>query len=293
MKLVDDIRRMVTFSYLNLAEDLYPSLMNNTAGMDLILCRNVLMYFAPEQAQRTIQRLCGCLVEGGWLLVSPCEASHRLFSEFATVSLPGAILFRKGAQRSIPVEWPPLVEIEHCVAAATLVKQSGGSIWVYSEPGHGTTFMIYLPRVEGVPEAAEAVSACTPPVGGSETILLAEDEDAVRALLRETLTKVGYDVLLAARPSQAVRLCEQHKGEIELLLTDVVMPEMSGRDLAEHIQGLHPRVKVLYMSGYTDNAVVHHGMLDSGMAFLQKPFTPEGLLRRIREVLGTPTPQGI
>jgi len=124
LKLIDDIRRMVTFSYLNLAEDLYPSLMNNTAGMDLILCRNVLMYFAPEQARRTIQRLCGCLVEGGWLLVSPCEASHTLFSEFAAVSLPGAILFRKGAQRSIPLEGPPVVEIEHCVAAATLADDS-------------------------------------------------------------------------------------------------------------------------------------------------------------------------
>ena len=166
-----------------------------------------------------------------------------------------------------------------------IVKQSGGYIWVYSEPGRGATFKVYLPRVEHV---GEPVAAPQPParaLGGSETILLAEDEAAVRNLARRVLEKHGYRLLLAATGRDGVRLAEQHGSPIDLLVTDVVMPEMGGRELAQRLTTRQPTLKVLYLSGYTDDAIVHHGVLDAGVAFLQKPFKPDELVRKIREVL--------
>jgi PAS domain S-box-containing protein len=167
-----------------------------------------------------------------------------------------------------------------------IIKQSGGNIWVYSEPARGTTFKIYLPRVD------QAVELITPgELGveelsqGSETILLVEDEEAVRSLAREVLECRGYHVLEAKGAIEALQVGEQHKERIHLLLTDVVMPQMSGRELAEHLAPLRPETKVLYMSGYADNAVVHHGLLDPGTALLQKPFTADALARKLREVL--------
>ncbi len=166
-----------------------------------------------------------------------------------------------------------------------IVKQSGGNIWVYSEPGQGTTFKIYLPRVEESIKPAEPVASLPARSGASETILLVEDDEAVRTLLRETLKKGGYRLLEAARPKEALYLCGKNAGAIRLLLTDVILPEMNGRELADQIMRLSPGIEVLFMSGYTDNAIVRHGMLDPEVAFLQKPFTPDGLLRKIREVL--------
>ena len=164
------------------------------------------------------------------------------------------------------------------------VKQSGGYIWVYSEPGRGTTFKIYLPRVEEVDEPVLASEARGRPVTGTETILLVEDEEAVRALATKILQDLGYKVLESTIPEDALQIGERYKEPIDLLLTDVVLPRMSGRKVAEHLAFLRPGMKVLYMSGYTDT-IVHHGVLEAGIAFLQKPFTPSSLARKVREVL--------
>ena len=166
-----------------------------------------------------------------------------------------------------------------------IVKQSGGYIWVYSEPGRGATFKVYLPRVEPAGEPIAVPQAPARALGGTETILLAEDEAAVRNLARRVLEKHGYKLLLAATGRDGVRLAEQHGSPIDLLVTDVVMPEMGGRELAQRLTTRQPSLKVLFLSGYTDDAIVHHGVLDAGVAFLQKPFKPDELVRKIREVL--------
>ncbi len=165
-----------------------------------------------------------------------------------------------------------------------IVKQSGGFVWIYSEPGHGTAFKIYYPRTE---EAHQVIAKPAPlsVVDGTETIVLAEDEVQVRRALRRILERHGYQVLEALDAAHALRLCEEHPGHIDLLLTDVVMPNMSGSELAEGALVLRPQLKTLFMSGYTATAIVDHGMLGAGEAYLTKPFTREELLQRLREVL--------
>jgi PAS domain S-box-containing protein len=166
-----------------------------------------------------------------------------------------------------------------------ITKQSGGDIWVYSEPGLGTTFNIYLPRVdESLDDLRITVTKEEIPRGG-ETILLVEDEADVRGLAARILERQGYTVLEASCGKDALALCMERNEPIHMILTDVVMPGMSGRQLADQLILLHPKTKVLYMSGYTDNAVIHHGILEDKVDYLQKPFTIDGLTRKVREVL--------
>ena len=166
-----------------------------------------------------------------------------------------------------------------------IAQQSGGSVWVYSEPGAGTTFKVYFPRVEADLEIARPPAPVPATRRGSETILLVEDQEQVRAVAAGILERNGYRVIVAQNAGDALLLAEKHQGGIHLLLTDVVMPQISGVELARRIGLLRPELKVLFMSGYTDDSIVRHGVLDSKMAFLQKPFTPESLTRKLREVL--------
>jgi PAS domain S-box-containing protein len=164
-----------------------------------------------------------------------------------------------------------------------IVQQSGGFIWVYSEPGRGTTFKIYLPEVDA-PADVEGVAATELP-RGTETVLLVEDAAAVRAVARQVLERQGYTVLEAPHGDAALALAAAHDGPIHLLLTDVVMPGLSGRQVADQLKLLRPETRVLYASGYTDDAVVRHGVLEAGIAYLQKPFTTGSLARKVRETL--------
>ncbi len=166
-----------------------------------------------------------------------------------------------------------------------IVKQSGGYVWVYSEPGQGTTFKVYLPRAQALAAAPDRSAAGGRPRRGSETILLVEDERGVRELAREHLELNGYTVLQAEDGEAALEVASKHSGKIHLLLTDVVMPGMSGRDLAERMEKLRPGIKILYMSGYTDQAIIHHGILAADTVLLQKPFTLHALAGKLREAL--------
>jgi CheY-like chemotaxis protein len=169
-----------------------------------------------------------------------------------------------------------------------IVKQSGGHIAAYSEAGRGATFKVYLPRVETALEAGERVPAAMPPALGSETVLLVEDEPDVRELAEEVLKTWGYTVLKTGDPAEALRLAERYDGPIHLLMTDMTMPGMDGRELADRLLADRPAMKRLFMSGYTDAAIIHRDGLEPGAPFLQKPFTPDALVRRVRDVLDQP-----
>jgi len=165
------------------------------------------------------------------------------------------------------------------------VKQSGGYVIVQSELGRGTSFHIYLPQVVGTAEKhAAPVAAAT--AGGTETVLLVEDEESVRHLVRDTLAAKGYKVVEAENGEAGLAAAARHMGKIDLVITDVVMPGMGGREMVEHISMTRPQAKVLYLSGYTEDAILSEGSIQSGTAFLQKPFTLQNLSRKVREVLG-------
>lgn len=195
------------------------------------------------------------------------ETMNHIFEPFFTTKEPG-----KGTGLGLAMVYG-------------IVKQSGGNIWVYSEPGQGTTFKIYLPVVAYDGALPLPANQSAPGPRGTETILLVEDEDALRQLLFDILTDEGYTILQAGSGTEAMKICTDHPESIHLLVTDVVMPGMGGRQLVENLAASRPEMKILYMSGYTDNAIVHHGVLDAGTAFLQKPFTPVSVLRKVREIL--------
>jgi signal transduction histidine kinase len=171
-----------------------------------------------------------------------------------------------------------------------IVKQSGGSIAVYSEVGRGTVFKVYLPRAFEPTEERTAAVVDSASLVGTGTILLAEDDEAVRSVAVLALSRAGFHVLAADGGPMAIDLAGRHAGAIHLLVTDVVMREMSGLELAEELRRRRPGIPTLFVSGYTENTIVHHGVLDPDVAFLPKPFTPTALIRKVREILGTPGP---
>ncbi|PWU12272.1 MAG: hybrid sensor histidine kinase/response regulator [Terriglobia bacterium] len=195
------------------------------------------------------------------------ETKSHLFEPFFTTKNPG-----RGTGLGL-------------ATAYGIIRQSGGAIGIYSELGVGTTARIYLPQASSDAATQQAAALPEAELGGFETILLVEDEARVRKLILDVLTARGYKVLEATRGEEALRLCELYKNDIPLSVVDVVMPEMSGPDLMRKISPLHPEMRVLYISGYTDEAIIHHGILRSGAAFLQKPFMPDALVRKVREVL--------
>ena len=166
-----------------------------------------------------------------------------------------------------------------------IVKQSGGSVWAYSEIGIGTSFKICLPRVSPTLETVAVSDRFEKIEGGSQTILVVEDEAALLEVTRRSLDAVGYAILVAQNPAEAIRISESHPGPIHLMVTDVIMPGMSGAQLATHLSATRPEMKILYVSGYTDDTIVRHGVLGPGLAFLQKPFSPKTLARKVSEVL--------
>ena len=169
-----------------------------------------------------------------------------------------------------------------------IVKQSGGHVAVSSEAGHGATFKVYLPRIETALEAGKGAPAAMPAARGSETVLLVEDEPDVRELAEDVLKTWGYTVLKAGDPVEALGLARRHDGPIHLLMTDLIMPGMDGRGLADRLLVDRPAMKLLFVSGYADALIIHHEGLDAGAPFLQKPFTPDALVRRVRDVLDKP-----
>jgi len=166
-----------------------------------------------------------------------------------------------------------------------IVKQNNGFINAYSEPGVGTTFKVYLPRAEGATATGRVEAEVAAPRGGTETVLVVEDEAAILELARESLEELGYTVLTAKSPEEAMRRGEEQAGPIQLLITDVVMPQMNGRQLAERLGAVRSGLKCLYMSGYTADVIAHRGVLDEGVSFIAKPFSLTTLAEKVREVL--------
>jgi CheY-like chemotaxis protein len=232
---------------------------------------------AAELDDGYVARHTGAVV-GPHVMVAVSDTGHgmddatqkRLFEPFFTTKEPG-----KGTGLGL-------------ATAYGIVKQSQGSIWVYSEMGRGSTFKIYLPATSDGPSERRPARLASSSLWGTETILVVEDQAEARSVIRETIHRRGYVVIEAANGAEALQISQNHVGPIHALLTDVVMPGMSGRRVAELLQAQRPNLRVIYMSGYTDDAIVHHGVLEAGIAFVQKPFTAIALLQKIREALDAP-----
>jgi two-component system cell cycle sensor histidine kinase/response regulator CckA len=202
------------------------------------------------------------------------ETKEHIFEPFFTTKSPG-----KGTGLGLSTVYG-------------IIKQSGGHIWLYSEPSQGTTFKVFLPRVDDAVEGRDSGSLSRIVPQGSETILLVEDEVQVRNILTDMLKSQGYNLLVASNGPEALDIASTRNGTIHLMITDVVMPQMSGRELAEVMAGLRPETRILYMSGYTDDAIVHHRLLDEGLNFIQKPFDTVTVARKVRTVLDSPVVEG-
>jgi CheY-like chemotaxis protein len=195
------------------------------------------------------------------------ETAGRIFEPFFTTKEPG-----RGTGLGLSTVYG-------------IVQQSGGIVTVQSEPGRGTTFCVYLPRTEGSVDSALGMQAEPTSLHGTETVLLVEDEDPVRATMRAVLTRFGYNVLEAENGGEALLICEKQPAPIHLLIADVVMPRMSGRELAERLAPMRPEMKVLFVSGYGEHAAVARGALAPDAPLFRKPITPDALARKVREVL--------
>ena len=266
----------------------------------------------PSQVEQVLMNLVvnarDAMPEGGRLIIETCNAEldQKYASEHVTVKAgPYVMLAVSDTGSGMSAEtvahiFEPFFTTKGSgkgtgLGLATtygIVKQSNGYIWVYSEPGRGTTFKVYLPRFEEEAETNTREKVRTAAPKGNETVLLVEDDEAVRELTEMVLKSYGYNVLVAEEPAQAQRFANTTGLEIALVLTDVVMPTISGRELVRRLTDKHPHLRVLYMSGYTDNVITSGGVLEPGLAFLQKPFTPASLANKVREVLDAPAPVG-
>jgi PAS domain S-box-containing protein len=263
----------------------------------------------PTQVEQVLMNLVvnarDAMPHGGKLIIETCnvELDHGYASEHVSVK-PGRYVMLAVSDTGVGMSPETVAHIFEpffttkggsrgtglgLATSYGIVKQSGGYIWVYSEPEQGTTFKVYMPRVDEHAEPAEAIRLKSPAQKGTETILLVEDDEAVRNLTETVLTSYGYKVIVTDDPEHAEIVAQSGVG-IQLVLTDVVMPAMSGRDLVRKLTAKHPHLRVLYMSGYTDNVIASGGVLEPGLAFLQKPFTPAALAQKVREVLDASAP---